>query len=257
MTNQDQSHSNLKGSFLGLSAIYLLKTVLWLVGIFYTSNAIAQQNYYQPSQKGYYHISTQPDTRNTIVRFYNQNDELVYAETIQGKYIKMTKRNVRLLNRTLERLSASGLVASEVKATDLQADTRPELHSLPTQRLRDELKVKQAESRAANSQINIAIYSLVRPGKFKLLFENPQKKKIKILLKDERDFTLYEYNSFTAKYNRDFDLVGMKPGIYRLEVYEKQLICVRQFSLQYNPHQSSIDILFSETNASAIGIQAK
>ncbi|CAA9217957.1 MAG: hypothetical protein AVDCRST_MAG95-401 [uncultured Adhaeribacter sp.] len=68
-----------------------------------------------PAKAGYWVIETNIIQRNnSIVRFYDAADALIYEENIPGIYLDATKRRTqKLLNKTLLQLTDKSLVAGQ------------------------------------------------------------------------------------------------------------------------------------------------
>ncbi|MCG2613058.1 hypothetical protein LZZ85_02165 [Terrimonas sp. NA20] len=95
-----------------------------LIAIFMLSTLVApaqEQTIYKPkwaSDKGYWVVEGNVKTPlNHIVRFYNNNDVLIYAENIEGVKLNTNKRKVKMkLKRALE----SALLAFENKEQNME-----------------------------------------------------------------------------------------------------------------------------------------
>lgn len=54
-------------------------------------------------QKGYWVTESNAYTRNfTIVRFYNEQNQQIFEEKLEGKFLKLNSRNIKRLNRSLK-----------------------------------------------------------------------------------------------------------------------------------------------------------
>jgi hypothetical protein len=199
----------------------ITKTVgsLLAIALLFTSLlATAQPDYRSEKEpgKGYWKIQTDYDTRSTVIRFFNARNEPIYQETLLGKYVKLTKRNIRLFDETLDRVVNSQLLASQVKSHDLMASSDVRFASTVKNYAPEETssEMKPEESKT------FMVHTLVNPiGKLRVNFVNPNQKLVGIELTDESARTIY-YNELNhlAAYNRNFDISHMMTGSYRLQV---------------------------------------
>ncbi|WP_460674077.1 hypothetical protein [Larkinella ripae] len=180
--------------------------------------ATAQPHYrsvHEPG-KSYWKIQTDYATRNTVIRFYNAQNEAIYQETLLGKYVKLNRRNIRLFDEMLSRVVNSQLLASQVKSYDLMAsNVAGFVHYKAVNHLEEEstlVSISENRSFVANTLVNEA-------GKLRVNFSNPNQKKVLIELTDETARTVY-YNesSHLAGYNRYFNITHLLSGKYRLQV---------------------------------------
>jgi hypothetical protein len=68
---------------------------------------------YVEADKGYWQVHTDPNSRNTVVQFFDGANNLLYQESMARKYIKLTKRNVRLFDELLAKLMARELLSEK------------------------------------------------------------------------------------------------------------------------------------------------
>jgi hypothetical protein len=201
-----------------LKNIHLFRSLLALFLLF-TTLVVSAQPDYQPgpnSGKGYWKIQTDYATRNTVIRFFNANNDPVYQETLKGKYVKLTKRNMRLFDEMLNRVVNNELLASQVKAYDLVASNGNDFNysSASTSYVPDEIPTVFT---MGNTKGFLANPLITNAGKLRVNFANPDQKKVLVELTDEMSQTVY-YTEWThlAGYNRYFDTRHLGSGKYRL-----------------------------------------
>ncbi|MFD1143271.1 hypothetical protein ACFQ4C_19240 [Larkinella insperata] len=186
---------------------------------FLASLSVSAQSENQPgtkAAKGYWKIQTDYASRSTVVRFFNDRNEPVYQETLPGKYVKLTKRNIRLFDEMLDRVVNSQLLASQVRSSELLASNDVRFtRTTPRYELEETSSMRLSE---ANKTF------LVKPwinslGKLRVHFANPEQKLVSIELTDETARTVY-FNDLSRLegYNRYLDVTQMLSGKYRLQV---------------------------------------
>jgi hypothetical protein len=225
----------------------------WLVLVFVSlvPDAFAQNNKNirgHESSRGAWRLYTDPHSRSTTVKFYNAERQLVYQEVIGGKYIKLTKKNVRLLDQALNQLVGNQLIASSVKSTDLVAYHRTSLQEISDDRLRDELIERKAVLLKAGLRVNT--HANVG-GKLRVIFENPDQQAVTIRISDQNGLAVYEERTFITRYLRDLNLNGLKADLYLLEVKGKTLHFTRQIAIDYPNGTLSLKIISKDKVDSA------
>jgi hypothetical protein len=172
------------------------------------SSSSQSDQYAQTSipQQGYWRVMTQPDTRSTVVRFYNHDSQVVYEEQLSGRYIKLNDRNVARLDRTLARLTDGSLVAASVKTEPLRAE-----------------KVIYKEHTAmplatATTGLFVESFPLISQDKLLVRFQNPEGYRMHIAIRDGRDRNIYNDSVVQKEYQRKFDLSQLAAGMYTLVV---------------------------------------
>ncbi len=53
-------------------------------------------------KKGYWVVETSELESTSVVRLYNEHDEVIHEERLDGKTIHLTSRNIKKLNRLLD-----------------------------------------------------------------------------------------------------------------------------------------------------------
>jgi hypothetical protein len=87
--------------------------ILFTLTLFSSQSAIAQH----PHLEGYWVVESNVFTKDfTVVKFYDDTDNLLYEEKLTGIYLDIArKKNVKMLNRTLKMLQHNRLVAAQIK----------------------------------------------------------------------------------------------------------------------------------------------
>jgi hypothetical protein len=195
-----------------------LRALLATLLLFTTLVATAQPDYHagKVPAKGYWKLQTDYATRNTIIRFFNDRDEPVYQETIMGKYIKLTKRNIRLFDEMLNRVVNSELLASQVKAYDLVATND---FSYSSASANYKLEETPAMFIPEDNKGFMANPWITKVGKLRVNFANPGQKKVQIELTDEMSEVIYySESSHLTTYVRYLDTRHLSSGKYRLQL---------------------------------------
>lgn len=176
--------------------------------------AALDSSYSQPDQyaqtsippQGYWRVMTQPDTRSTVVRFYNRDSQVVYEEQLAGRYIKLNDRNVARLDQTLANLTSGNLVASTLKTEPLR--TEKEYYKEPT----------NMPLATVPTGLFVESFPIVSQDKLLVRFQNPEGYRMHIALRNERDQNVYNDSVVQKEYQRKFDLSQLAAGVYTLVV---------------------------------------
>ena len=145
----------------------LLAPALWLASFVPTTAQRAAGQSYVESDKGYWQVHTDPNSRNTVVQFFDGSNQLLYQESMARKYVKLSKRNVRLFDDLLAKLMARELLSEKVKAYDIVADSRTDYRS-----------ASEPEWAAPSVNVKTAMSNVyvVQKGKMKVILKNPDYK---------------------------------------------------------------------------------
>ncbi|GAB3936484.1 DUF3244 domain-containing protein [Larkinella terrae] len=202
-------------------ADHSLRALLVIVLLFTTLVATAQPDFRSGNDqgKGYWKIQTDYATRNTVIRFFNARSEPIYQETIRGKYVKLTKRNMRLFDEMLNRMVNSELLASQVKSYDLLATNDFRYSSVSSSNRFVPSEKPAEEFVPIENRLFMANPFISESAKLRVSFANPEQKKVQIELTDDESTTVY-YNesSYLAGYNRYFDIRHLSSGKYHLKL---------------------------------------
>ena len=187
------------------------------------SSARPPEQYAQTAipEQGYWRVVTEPDTRSTLVRFFNHDRQVVYKERLSGRYIELNDRNVAQLDQTLARLTGGNLVAATVKTEPLRAETayykERSVMPLPT----------------ASTGLLIESSSAIRQDKLLVRFQNPEGYRMHIVIRDNRGQAVYDDSVVQTVYQRKFNLSQLPSGYYTLFVsdYKNKVRHKRPFRL--------------------------
>ncbi|WP_353721173.1 hypothetical protein [Dyadobacter sp. 676] len=184
----------------------LLAPALWLAS-FLPADA---QTYAEPD-KGYWQVHTDPNSRNTVVQFFDSGNHLLYQESMPRKYIKLTKRNVRLFDDLLSKLMARELLSEKVKTFDLVADSRTTYRSM-----------SESESPMSAAGVNVKtamsnVY-VVQSGKMKVILKNPAQESYDVRIIDSELRTIYYEQIKEPSYGRWFDVSKLGQGTYSVHI---------------------------------------
>lgn len=199
--------------------VLLLAPVLWLASFTQTiaqvagkksANAqlVAAQSYVE-SDKGYWQVHTDPNSRNTVVQFFDGSNQLLYQESMARKYVKLSRRNVRLFDDLLAKLMARELLSEKVKAYDIVADSRTDYRgSSEPEWAAPSVNVKTAMS-------NVYV---VQNGKMKVILKNPAQESYDIRIVDSELRTIYREQVKDLSYGRWFDVSKLAAGTYSVYI---------------------------------------
>jgi ribosomal protein L18 len=185
------------------------------------------------AQKGYWRLRTQYSTRRTIVQIFNSEKRLVYQEQLQGRYLKLNRKNTQMLDKLCDRLLDNQLVASSMKAVDIPEEVTPTLYGTLAP-ANDLTSTVVLPLNTATLQAN-AIFT--KAGKLKALFINPTKQKITIQLIDKNGESVYTEASYLPQYSRNFELSDLPAGVYTFKIKGSQEHYVRQLRVRYQSRQ--------------------
>ncbi|GGM83819.1 hypothetical protein GCM10010967_14560 [Dyadobacter beijingensis] len=166
---------------------------------------------YVETDKGYWQVHTDPNSRNTVVQFFDGSNHLLYQESMPRKYIKLTKRNVRLFDELLGKLMARELLSEKVKAYDLVADSRTDFRSVAVPE--SHLPASEVNLKTAMSNVYV-----VQNGKMKVILKNPTQEAYDIRIIDTDLRTIYYEKTSDPTYGRWFDMSKLAQGAYNVHI---------------------------------------
>ncbi len=192
---------------------FLLAPALWLASLVpvaaqVPASLVSTQAYVE-SDKGYWQVHTDPNSRSTVVQFFDGSNHLLYQESMARKYIKLTKRNVRLFDDLLAKLMARELLSEKVKAYDLVADSRTDYHSMSE---------PEWAAPAVNMKTAMSNVYVVQKGKMKVILKNPAFESYDIRIIDNELRTIYYERVKDQTYGRWFDLSQLGQGTYSIHI---------------------------------------
>ncbi len=198
----------------------LLAPTLWMASFdsAVAQTAVAQtavaetgvaQTAYVESDKGYWQVHTDPNSRNTVVQFFDGENHLLYQETMARKYVKLSNRNVRLFDELLAKLMARELLSEKVKAYDIVADSRTDYRSMSE----PEWSAPSVTMKTATSNVYV-----VQKGKMKVILKNPAQENYDIRIVDSALRMIYHEQVKDLTYGRWFDMSKLGEGTYSVHI---------------------------------------
>ncbi len=152
------------------------------------------------ADKGYWQLKTDAIAQNTTIDFYGRDHQLVYQETIPGQYVKLNKRNRRLLDETTEQLTDNRLLASAIKTTPLITS--------PTNSVSSD---KASSTAPAASQFETLSY-INANGVLRVAWNNPGQEKTSLSILDDQKRVIHQEHSFTDKFRARYNLSQLESG---------------------------------------------
>ncbi|MDQ4140894.1 MAG: hypothetical protein M3142_10250 [Bacteroidota bacterium] len=189
----------------------------YALSLFFTFSATAQEKFYRnlnDPNSGYWKLYTEPTSRTTNIKFFDASDRLLYEEVIPDKYIKLTDRNINRINQVFDQITGNQMVLTKVKTNPLPATP---IHNNIKRKSVAKAPSEQVLNKSG-SKIQINSVKISNSTKFYLAFENPDRERIDIYLKDDAGQVLYSEHVNCASYLRKFNTVGLHKGKYFLVV---------------------------------------
>ncbi|MGN7887644.1 hypothetical protein [Dyadobacter sp. 22481] len=168
---------------------------------------------YVESDKGYWQVHTDPNSRNTVVQFFDGDNNLLYQESMARKYVKLTKRNVRLFDNLLAKLMARELLSEKVKAYDIVADSRTDYRGSSEPECLAPGAAPSVNLKTAMSNVYV-----VQKGKMKVILKNPAQENYDIRIVDSELRTIYHEQVKDMAYGRWFDMSKLGQGSYSVHI---------------------------------------
>ncbi|GAA4465277.1 hypothetical protein GCM10023189_45610 [Nibrella saemangeumensis] len=199
--------------------------LLCLMALLVSISSNAQSDLYAQhptvSDKGHWKLFTDNQNRNTVIKFFNVENQLVYEEVMAGKYIKLTDQNVQLINEIFDRVMANKLIAGTVKSAPLEEvaiSNRTAVWTGPA------LKPESVAEVAVHNQLNynIRLNSHVTEYESRRLLrvqvENPEQYRLIVKLQDKNGQNIY-WEPLTKKASLvKLNLSELRSRSYTLEV---------------------------------------
>ncbi len=203
-------------------------TFLTAAGLFIASESIAQDyallttKLDEPTKpkaptaaKPYWKMATEPGADSTTVEFYQPNNAFVYGEKLPNKAVKLTKKTIRAMNETMERLTAPN---APTPAPNTVADA-----------LNGHAGPLQMGTYASRDGIHLH-----------LMLDNPARDYVVIELLDKDRRTVYQTSTREDKPHFKFNLDGMPMGNYQLRVLGKKQHFERDLTFNYPQPEPAI-----------------
>ncbi len=193
----------------------------WVLGLL-NQSAFAQrlEGHYQTrsdSAGGYWLVHTQPASRSTAIRFFSPQHQLLYGQTLAGRYLKLTKHNQRVLDSTLHRLVSGQLLTAQLKTDELPED--PALRH----RLRQEASMGSEEGPQLGTMESLLVSpSLTRAGQLMIEATNPGRVPLGIYLQQEDGLHLYQERSCQPRYHRLLNVARIPDEWFYLTIDQPQ-----------------------------------
>lgn len=195
--------------------------VFWLAvfGLF-TPPALAQsvESHYQTrgdSAGGYWMVHTHPDSRNTQINFFNPQHQLLYTQTLTGRYIKFSKRNQRVLDSTLHRLVSGQLLTTQLKTHNLPEDRLVRRQS--NQEAALSVEAETLTDAGKQPRVNL---SLSTKGRLAIDLINPQQVPVLILLQQQDQKYIYREQTQQPRFSRLINVVQIPDEWFYLIIRE-------------------------------------
>lgn len=213
-----------------------------LIGSFFMTglSATAQSDYYArvDSAQAYWKLQTDASSQKTLIRFFNHRHEPVYQETLAGRYVKLTPRNIRLFDEMLQRLVTNQLVSAEVKSHELV----PASTDGPQQVVSASLAMPVTTSyildpSGQSGEVNPlrSDVAISNTGKLKIHALNIREEAILVTLMDDQGRYVYKEKTALLTLNRTLNLTQLPEGRFRLEVDGPGKDYTYQLTIQANP----------------------
>ncbi len=166
----------------------------------------------QEAARPFWKMETEPGADSTTVQFYTPANQLVYQEKLPNKAVTLTRKHIRALNETMDRLTA-------VNAPAPAANT-----------LADALNGEQV---SRDGQLQIGTYTSRDGIHLNLMLDNPAHDFVSIELVNSERRTVYQTSTKVDKYHYRFNMEGMPTGDYQLRVLGKKQRFQRDLTFTY------------------------
>lgn len=174
------------------------------------------------STKAFWKMTTQPGADSTLVGFYTPANKLMFAEMMPSDAVKLTKRTLRKLDETTDRLM-------EANGQPVAANT---------------LSVALAGRAAPQAgQLQMGYYASQDGIHLHLMLDNPAREYVHIDLIDKDGRSVYQTTTRLDKPHFKFNLEEMPVGDYQLRVASKTQTFERNLSFSYPAPEPTVPIL--------------
>ncbi|GAB3882369.1 hypothetical protein [Spirosoma agri] len=183
-----------------------------------TDHASSTAHSGHPDSTGaYWKLKTDYKTRTTGIQFFNTQHQLIYEEKLPGRYVKLTKRTVRVFDELLDGLANRRLLDPQIESHDLLANNPAQFarHSKTSAHIAGTI----ANSPDLNESVFTANSAVTDLGKLILYCTNPDKVPVYVTLSSEDQQTdFFNERSKAVDYTRYFDINQLPAGTYRLNI---------------------------------------
>ncbi|MFC5407914.1 hypothetical protein ACFPMF_01240 [Larkinella bovis] len=211
-------------------------------------SAHSQPDYYTKtdSSQAYWKVQTDFTSQQTVIRFFNRHREPIYQETLAGRYVKLTDRNIRLFDEMLHRLLTNQLLSAEVRSHDLlasgsvlpyyvaSAPLSTPVTPVATSYIRTSTK-ESFETNPLRSDVGIS-----NTGKLRLLVMNLLEKPVLVTLIDDAGRHIFKEKETQLSYNRTLNLTQLPAGKFRLDISGSQRDYAYRVIIGENPRTYEI-----------------
>lgn len=186
-----------------------------------TAQSVSQAEYpattNSPSTgRSYWRVFTSPDSRTSTVRFYDKEQQVLYEETLAGRYLILSRKNADRLDKVLAQLTGNQLLASNLKTTELPQQNRFYKEKTPKTEAVTEANPGVEPQRPAG--LYAEILPIGNSTKLVVRMLNPTKGRMAIFIRDERGNEVYREIVNQSAYKRHFDLKTLPLGQYTVVV---------------------------------------
>jgi hypothetical protein len=164
------------------------------------------------------------------------------SHSLSGRYVKLTSRNVAILDKACQQICRQNLLLSKVASAELQEATWNKSGAGTHQVRTRESDLNEKSGSAPGSAVKVNFFPLKTSGKFQLLFENPAKKRLTVKLENEDGRVIYSEKVFRSGYMRNFDLSGSYSGKYILSVTSPDRTVQYQANILLGPAQRMVEV---------------
>lgn len=214
---------------------------LLLIGLCFTGFRVAAQSDYYArtdSSKAYWKIQTDFSSQKTMIRFFNSQQEPIYQETLAGRYVKLTDRNIRLFDSMLQRLLSNQLLSAEVKSHELVATSTGVPYYATSTPLSKPVSTSYVLA-SPNEPLEInplrSDIAISNTGRLKIQVVNLREEPILVMLLDDLGRYVFKEKSRLGHYVRNLNLTQLAEGKFRLEVSGAQKSYTYRLQIQSNP----------------------
>jgi|GEM_PF-1796476 len=169
------------------------------------------------STGAYWKLRTDYKTRLTNIQFFSAQHQLIYEEKLPGRYVRLTRRNVRLFDELLDRLANRRLLDAQVDSRTLLASNSM---NFTQSSIRQETSTAlEGSARHSEDQLFTANSVVTDLGKMVIYCTNPTKVPLYVSLTDDmQQMDYYHERSKDIDYTRYFDINQLPIGTYRLQI---------------------------------------
>ncbi|MDJ1503775.1 hypothetical protein [Xanthocytophaga agilis] len=185
------------------------------------------------SSGAHWEVRTDAQTLTTTIKFFDEDDNLIYREILKGRYIKLNTRNTRLLDSTLHKLIRNKLLGEQLHGYILSDQLTSARHK-PSERLKT-LSQQKTDTLQGSQQIECLLAS---NKKLYIQIRNPASKRIYMRLMNDKEEYFFEKSLFDTTYNQKLDISALPAGEYSLLIHAKQKSIVYQLSIRSISHQT-------------------